>query len=372
MKTHPLSAGRFGALCHLRPFIIIALALCGARPIHAYNFAPAGPEFQVHTTTVGAQVRPDVAMDAAGNSVIVWASATYSLDTSGTYGQRFDSAGNPVGPEFKISDYVGGALQAVAMSPSGEFVVTWDVFFGYDGMILAKRFDAAGNSLPPPLTVPSVPWDLPNAFFVKAITPAVGSWASEWQPSVAMDASGNFVIAWEDRTGQDGDGFGIFAKRYDSAGNEIAPPIGVQGAGVGSEFQVNSFTGYRQMVPDLAMNAAGDFVITWWSFLQDGGFDAVMAKRYDSGGNELVPAAGTQGSGIGNEFQVSSFKQEWSAISPGGAGHRPTVAMDANGGFVVAWAGSPGCSGCTFGGQDCSSGGVFAKRYAASGVELPP
>jgi hypothetical protein len=46
-------------------------------------------------------------------------------------------------------------------------------------------------------------------------------------PSVASDAAGNVVIVWQS-WGQDGDGWGVFANRYDSTG-----------AALGDEFQVN-------------------------------------------------------------------------------------------------------------------------------------
>ena len=71
---------------------------------HAFNFAPAGSEFQVHTTVVGAQHSPDVAMDANGNFVVVWFSATFAYATSGGFAQRFDNNGNAVGAEFKFGD----------------------------------------------------------------------------------------------------------------------------------------------------------------------------------------------------------------------------------------------------------------------------
>ncbi len=303
-------------------------------------------------------------MGANGNFIVVWGSGTYDYATSGGFAQRFDNNGNPVGAEFRFGDsYSVGGKISVVMAPDGRFVIAWSNL----GQITAKRYDPLGNELPPP---PGVPLEVGNAFIVKT-GPPFASPISRFQSAIAMDAIGNFVIVWEDRTGQDGDQFGIFAKRYDAAGNEIPPPLGVQGAGVGNEFQVNSFTGYRQMTPDVAMNAAGDFIITWWSFLQDGGFDAVMAKRYDSTGNELAPAFGTQGCGVGNEFQANLFHQHWDSQSPGGAGHGPNVAMDASGNFVIAWDGSNIPGGVPHG-QDCSSDGVFAKRYDASGNELPP
>jgi hypothetical protein len=53
-------------------------------------------------------------------------------------------------------------------------------------------------------------------------------------PSVASDAAGNVVIVWQS-WGQDGDGWGVFANRYDSTG-----------AALGDEFQVNQQTVYYQ------------------------------------------------------------------------------------------------------------------------------
>ena len=56
--------------------------------------------------------------------------------------------------------------------------------------------------------------------------------------SVAMDAAGDFVVAWQSY-GQDGSGYGIYAQRYNAAG-----------VAQGSEFQVNTYTtgnqAYRQ------------------------------------------------------------------------------------------------------------------------------
>ena len=61
-----------------------------------------------------------------------------------------------------------------------------------------------------------------------------------------MDAAGNFVIAWDDTAGHDGDGRGIFAQRYNAAG---VPQ--------GGEFQVNSTTAGNEQHPSVAMAASG-------------------------------------------------------------------------------------------------------------------
>jgi hypothetical protein len=354
---------------------LITLVLAGlaatVSPANAFNFAPAGPEFQVHTQIVGAQVRPDVAMDANGNSVVVWGSATYSLATSGVFAQRFDSNWNPVGGEFKVNG-TGGSKVSVAMAPDGRFVIAWDE--GHE--IVAKRYDANGNPLPPPAGVlTGSTWGIGNEFIVKTGPPfgntlPFGGGVSRHRAEVAVDHDGNFIIAWEDKTGADGSDWGVFAKRYDAAGNELVPPAGVP-AGSDNEFRVNSYTQGLQLVPGVAMASDGGFIITWFSLGQDGGLCGVFAKRYDKAGVELAPPAAVQGSGIGNEFQVNTHDQAYQ-VGPSGdeVQHKAPVTVASDGSFVIAWTSAAAGAGSI--GQDCSSVGVFAKRYDPAGNELTP
>ncbi|MBE7500480.1 MAG: right-handed parallel beta-helix repeat-containing protein [Verrucomicrobiales bacterium] len=342
-----------------------------APPPAAFNFAPAGPEFQVHTQIVGAQQRPDVAMDANGNSVVVWGSATYSLATSGVFAQRFDSDGNPVGGEFKVNG-TGGSKVSVAMAPDGRFVIAWDE--GHE--IVAKRYDANGNPLPPPAGVlTGSTWGIGNEFIVKTGPPfgntlPFGGGVSRHRAEVAVDHDGNFIIAWEDKTGADGSDWGVFAKRYDAAGNELVPPTGVP-AGSENEFRVNSYTPGLQLVPGAAMASDGGFIITWFSLGQHGGLGGVFAKRYDKEGAELVPPPAIQGSGIGNEFQVNTHDQAYQ-VGPSGdeVQHKAPVTIASDGSFVIAWTSAAAGAGSI--GQDCASVGVFAKRYDPAGNELTP
>src|SRR6267378_942596 len=88
------------------------------------------------------------------------------------------------------------------------------------------------------------------------------------------------------------------------------------------------------------MDAAGGFVIAWQSNIQDGSSYGIYAQRYNASG---VPQGG--------EFPVNSYTT--------GAQVKPSVGMDAAGGFVIAWQSD---------GQDGSSYGVYAQRYNASGV----
>ena len=62
----------------------------------------------------------------------------------------------------------------------------------------------------------------------------------------------------------------------------VAVPISVaQGVQVGTEFQVNTYTTDNQDNPSVAMDADGDFVITWMSGPgQDGSMQGVFAQRF--------------------------------------------------------------------------------------------
>ena len=96
------------------------------------------------------------------------------------------------------------------------------------------------------------------------------------EPSVAMDPDGGFVVAWESfgSAGGDTSADSVHAKRYDADGS-------VRDA----EFQANSYTTGNQMLPAVAMDGAGNFVIVWES---DGSFDndnsgpSVQQRRFDA------------------------------------------------------------------------------------------
>src|SRR5581483_4009595 len=105
---------------------------------------------RVNTFTANDQLHPATAMDAAGDSVIVWQSAGEDDPPSlvfGIYGQRYDAAGAPQGPAFLVNTTVAGAQThpAVAMDPGGDFVVAWEsTDVSSQAGIFAQRFNAAG------------------------------------------------------------------------------------------------------------------------------------------------------------------------------------------------------------------------------------
>ena len=90
----------------------------------------------------------------------------------------------------------------------------------------------------------------------------------------------------------------------------------------------------------VAIDANGNYVVTWQSQNQDGSGWGVYAQRFDVNGNKL-----------GGEFRVNT--------TTNGDQTNPAVAMDPGGDFVITWQSQ---------GQDGSGWGVYAQRYNASGV----
>src|SRR5262245_21192241 len=88
-------------------------------------------------------------------------------------------------------------------------------------------------------------------------------------PAVAADASGNFVVVWDD----EGAGQVLKGRRFDAAGGPL-----------GGEFQVNSDTTTAGYNPAVGSDASGNFVVAWAD-----SNSGVLARRFDSAG---VPLGG--------------------------------------------------------------------------------
>ncbi len=98
----------------------------------ARDASPLGPQFQVNSFTPGSQLGPALAMDSTGDFVVVWTSVCCD-DTFPLYwsirGQRFASDASPLGSELQITTTIGTNVRsqpAVAMDSAGDFIVVWE------------------------------------------------------------------------------------------------------------------------------------------------------------------------------------------------------------------------------------------------------
>lgn len=91
---------------------------------------PEGSEFQVNTYTTSYQNSPVIAVDADGNFVVVWRSSFQDGSGGGTFGQRYSSAGSPLGGEFQVNTYTTANqnFPSVGADSLGNFVVAWEAF----------------------------------------------------------------------------------------------------------------------------------------------------------------------------------------------------------------------------------------------------
>ena len=170
-------------------------------------------------------------------------------------------------------------------------------------------------------------------------------------PRPASFRSTSYTQGNQSRPAVDRDNAGNFVIAWTSYGQD-----GVGGSGVfarrfnatgmaqGVEFRVNSYTPGAQNFPAVGMDADGDFVVTWHSENQDGaGASGVFARRFNA-----------LGAPQGAELQVNSYTP--------GSQTRPAVDLETNGDFVIVWHSD----------QDASTFGVFGRRFSSSGASQGP
>jgi hypothetical protein len=166
--------------------------------------------------------------------------------------------------EFAVSAPTPAAQiqSANASSTNGSSVVVWTQSTPNTSQIMGQLLNSQGGKVGPALSIASVPG------------------VNESQPSVAMDAHGNFVVSWTESFPNGGSD--ILAQKLNAAG---APAGGVVGVAVGTFPQTNS---------SVAMDARGDFVVSYTRDTNDNNPN-IFAKLYNTSDQLLnvVTVAGT-------------------------------------------------------------------------------
>ncbi|MGE5608344.1 MAG: SdrD B-like domain-containing protein, partial [Bacillota bacterium] len=327
---------------------------------------PQGDTFQVNVGPIPQFTKSfSLGMDADGDFVVAWYRPSQNGSSAGILARQFSAGGLPQGDEFAVSLVGGTALgnPVIAMAPSGEYAIGWRNSTEYT--LLARRYNAAGeaqgstiqlgatNTQPPEnLAIALAPdgslvaaWDNgqgvsahPRDVWAQRID-AAGTSSGVWrvnsytdgdqvQPMVAADSAGNFTIAWNS-DGQDGDGDGVYAQRYDASGHPL-----------GGEFRANTETTDDQTLGSIAMTGNGELVIAWTSYWQDGSRDGIYAQFYSADGQPQ-----------GDEFRANTHTYSEQAS--------PYVALQP-GGFIVTWSNPLPIS------PYYNYGTIMAQRYGIS------
>jgi hypothetical protein len=266
---------------------------------------PIGGRFLLSANTEGSQFGPAVALTADGGFVAAWASALRPYDerSSDLYARRFDAAGQPLGPEFLVTNTTWNeqSTPQVVVKPDGGFLIGWLNYGGeptfYDSF--ARIFAADGAPLG-------------DEFQLNSGDTMVTS-----QPEFALAAAddGTFVAVWTDNAGD-----------YDRDGNSFGDIVGLRGqrfaadgTPIGDFFHVNASAKDVQDNPAIVMVPGGGFLVAWTSQSATVPYtSAVMGRRFAS---NAVPA--------GPELRIntSTQSQHWA----------PTLALAPSGKGVVAW-----------------------------------
>ncbi len=218
----------------------------------------------------------DLASGDAGQSLLDGLSALTGADVAAS----IDDTGNAsMGGDWEL-EYKHGSIES-------DIAFTTDVQANWNELLAA-----------PTLSVR-------QEFLVNTTTAGNQSTVGSHQ-AVAVDGSGNYIVVWSD-DGADGQGWGVYAQRFDSNGNAL-----------GSEFQVNVVTAGDQKEASVAMNDSGQFVITYTDYTGVNG--AILMRRFAADGTAI------DASDVHVNVGYTAGNQ-----------HNPTVAINASAQVVIAW-----------------------------------
>jgi len=253
-----------------------------------------GSEFRVNTTTLYRQDYPFVSATADGGFVVAWYSNHnggnyYSGGDADLYVQRYDSSGNAVGGETKLS-YTSNSQDynpQIAGLANGGYVITWYAQdSGNTPDVAAQAYDANGNTVG-------------STFVVNTYTSN-----NQTGSTITALADGGYIITW--------DGYGAantgvpltYGQRFDSSHLRV-----------GSNFVISNYQSSGTSVTELR---DGGFVVSFTAYVPSVGQWGLYFQRFD--------AAGVA---VGTETRVSPLNE---------SGHQsPNIVSLNGGGFIVVW-----------------------------------
>jgi len=273
-----------------------------------------GPEFQVNTYMTSSQSHPSVTGLSDGKFVVTWSSDGQDGSGYGVYGQMFNANGTKFLTEFQVNTYKTDAqdYSSIAKLSGGKFVVTWRSY-GQDGNgygVYGQMYNADSSKYFSEFRV--------NTYAVN----------SQKYPLVTELSDGKFVVAWTS-DGQDGDSGGVYGQMYNADGSKYL-----------SEFQVNTYTKSFQWAYSVVGLSDGKFVVTWYSYGQDGHSTGIYGQMFNADGSKFL-----------SEFQVNTYTTDDQM--------RPSVAGLNDGKFVITWESY----------QD-GSWDIYSQMYSANGTKF--
>jgi hypothetical protein len=307
-------------------------------------FNPDGTEksvkFLANDTLTDDQLQPALAVLPDDSIVVAWTSSNQgdslqhngvpmggTPNQAGVFSQHFDSSGNPLGWETKVSESGGGDAFVTALDDGNYVICHEGIEAGTERMSITASFFNQDDVK----QYPDVPVNqTPESIKATESDPVYNELASrEKLPTAAKLNDGNVIMVWQAPR----DAYSPPEETHNAHDmNIIACLFTPTGGDISSEFVVTTFTDnapfadgnvtqYDQTQPAVAALADGGFVVVWQSMLQDGSYWGIYGQRFAANGDK-----------VGNEFQVNGKSQD--------SQQQPSVTALSEaegGGFVVSW-----------------------------------
>ena len=254
--------------------------------------AAQGGAFRVDVANTYKAVDPHAVVDTSGNFVVVWRNESQDQVNC----VRFDSSGQELGVYFQVSSSPAKAGD-VAVLPGGGFVVVWPLS-GDPRYQDGQRFDSGGNALGAEFRVstltdsnaapPRVASDSAGNFYDAFVTNVAvledlyargyDATGAPQGPEFQVNLDGNQAGTYSRNLGVAADKTGVFVTwaryrggtDYDIRGRLVP----------GGEVRVNTYTTGKQVNPAVAALSTGEFVVVWESQGQGGGTYGIYGQRF--------------------------------------------------------------------------------------------
>ncbi len=195
-----------------------------------YQLFPIGPTERVHDDFAFEQWRAQSAKLADGGAIVVWFD-TRDTSNMGTFSdnavmaRRYDSDGNPVGPERIVAEVDNYLRPVVTGLEGGGYVIGWLD----DGLARFALFDAADAPVQQgALSAPTRVHTLTDGTTVTADTEVSSSSAGSLFWDLTSLDTGGFAFTWtaaHGRTASLNSASNSFTQTFDSAGDPLGTPV---------------------------------------------------------------------------------------------------------------------------------------------------
>jgi len=250
---------------------------------------PLGPEFQVNSTTPGRGPAPSVAAAPDGSMLVAWESVTGEPVANGIVAQRFNSRGEPDGPQFDITEppFAIGFEPSVGAVGDQDFLVAWTEKYSYRGR--ARIVTPSGNG---------------PSFYV-------ADEGNQYDLASASTGDGSFRVVWYDEPGGQ-------AEMQGRAFRNSEPTSDV--------FRIDGVSSGFHDGPAICTLEGDGFVVAWVTYVFDdsGTTRPVTYRQYDATGVPITPLL--------RATPKEAEPQQG----------RPSLACGPERDFVIAWGEAPG------------------------------